>query len=390
MTTPKPLGFALGLLVSPVSPWRAFQVAVIAFLAVFAAALFWGAFRKAGAVGAVVAVGALGLSTLAGDSLRYGFIDGIVASLVMVALVTRGPTRVACLFVAGLARPEAWLVCGVAGYTESTGSRIRRLWVGIAAAGAAPLVWVLVDLGLTGDPLASFHRGRTIVSTYPGFHPVPLSRVPDVIWSSLDQDVGVLIVLVGTVGVLLQARRGLSEASFDPLPLVVLLVWAVVIAIETRAAPFEARYLYAATTPLLLGAAVVVGQRLPARLRGGRALATLGAIAVLAVTTAAMPVAVSPFNRDLAMAVPAIERTLTCGRIRIISRTRPHHPDAVALLATLTHRRLNEFRAQPTDPTLAAILVLGGRPRRPNGWTGPHFGSLTLALSPRCDRKTAP
>jgi hypothetical protein len=205
----------------------------------------------------------------------------------------------------------------------------------------------------------------------------------------LDQDVGVLIVLVGTVGVLLQARRGLSEASFDPLPLVVLLVWAVVIAIETRSAPFEARYLYAATTPLLLGAAVAVGQRLPARLRGGRALATLGAIAVLAVTTTAMPGPVSPFNRELATAMPAIERTLTCGRIRIISRSRPHRPDAVRpVLAALTRRGLNEFSAQPTDPTLAAILVLGGRRRLSNGWTGPHFGSLTLALSPRCDRKT--
>src|SRR5690348_15093048 len=44
LTTPKPLGLVLGLIVSPVSPPRAFQAAVAVFLGVLAAALFWGAF----------------------------------------------------------------------------------------------------------------------------------------------------------------------------------------------------------------------------------------------------------------------------------------------------------------------------------------------------------
>jgi hypothetical protein len=388
MTTPKPLGFAVGLLVSPMSPWRAFQVAIIVALAVLAAALFWGAFREAGAVGAVFVLGALGFSSLAGDSLRFGLIDAIVAALVMVALVTRGPARVVCLFVAGLARPEAWVLCGLAGYTETAGSRGRRLAAGLAAAAAAPLVWLLVDLGLTGDPLASLHRGRRIVSIeYPRFHAVPLSQMPSVIWSALDHNVGVVIILAGTVGVLLHMRRGLTQASFDPLPVAVLLVWAVMVTIETRGAPFEDRYIYAAAMPLLLGAAVVLGWRLPARWRGGRALATAGAIAAVLVTTIVMPgTAGSAINRNVAAAMPSIERALTCGQIRVVGRTGHHRAEAVdSVLSALTHRGINEFHARPTDPTLAAILVLGKRQHRPNDWTGPRFGSLTLALSPRCD-----
>jgi hypothetical protein len=363
----------------------------VVFLAMLAAALFWGAFRESGAVGAVVALGALGLSTLAADSVRFGLIDCVVAALVMIALVARGRMRVACLFAAGLARPEAWLLCGVAGYTEATGNRGRRIVAGALAAGVAPLVWLLVDLCVSGDPLASYHRAHRIVPILERrFHPVALSQIPTAIWSAVGHDVGMLIVVVGATGIFLHARSGVAGRSFDPLPISVLVVWALMIAIETRAVPFESRYLYGATMPLLLGVAAALRRGLPARVRGGKALATLGAVTVFALTTEAMPTTTSASYRALAAAVPAIDRALACDPVAItgsIRNTFAHRPAAFApVLAALTHHGLNQFKVESTGRDLAAVVVLGSEnPDRPTAWVRQDFGFLTVAVAPGCD-----
>ena len=158
LTTPKPLGTLLGAAVSPLPPQRAFQAAVIVSLAALAAALFWVAYRLAGTIGATVALAALGFSAALATSLRSALVDGIAAALVMLALATRGRTRLVCLIVVGLGRPEAWPLAGVAAYADAGGSVRRRLVHAALATAAAPLIWVLTDLVLTGDPLATLHR----------------------------------------------------------------------------------------------------------------------------------------------------------------------------------------------------------------------------------------
>src|SRR5919108_1899812 len=57
-TTPKPLAAALGLLVAPLPPARAFPVVVALALAVLAGALFGAAYRREGTVAAGAAVAA--------------------------------------------------------------------------------------------------------------------------------------------------------------------------------------------------------------------------------------------------------------------------------------------------------------------------------------------
>ena len=178
LTTPKPLGLAIGALVSPLQPQRGFQIAVVVSLAGLAAALFWAAFRVAGTVGAVVALGALGLSNVVSDALHSALIDGVAVALVMLALATRGRVRLGCLFLAGVARPEAWILCGIAAYAEAAGSRSRRLVVGAVATAAAPAVWVAVDFALSGDPLASLHRAHAIGDVTRGGQTASIASLP--------------------------------------------------------------------------------------------------------------------------------------------------------------------------------------------------------------------
>ena len=72
----------------------------------------------------------------------------------------RGAPVLALLFLAGLLRPEGWLLSAayVLYLARPAGSR-RRLALAAAAA-AAPLVWLLFDLAVTGDLLHSFHGAR--------------------------------------------------------------------------------------------------------------------------------------------------------------------------------------------------------------------------------------
>ncbi len=73
----------------------------------------------------------------------------------------RGALVMALLAVAGLLRPEAWILAGAywawcAWPRGADGRRDRRLGL-LALALAAPLAWALVDLAVTGDPLFSLH-----------------------------------------------------------------------------------------------------------------------------------------------------------------------------------------------------------------------------------------
>jgi hypothetical protein len=69
----------------------------------------------------------------------------------------RGMPVLALLALAGLLRPEAWVlsVLYLAWMWRSSSPR-QRVWL-TAVAGAAPLVWAGVDLIVTGDPLHSLH-----------------------------------------------------------------------------------------------------------------------------------------------------------------------------------------------------------------------------------------
>jgi hypothetical protein len=89
-----------------------------------------------------------------------GYVDSPFLALVIWAAVLeaegRGPWRpLALLMAAGLLRPEAWVLAGLAWLWWLPRERRRAaLTAGVAF---APLAWALVDLVSTGDPLHSLH-----------------------------------------------------------------------------------------------------------------------------------------------------------------------------------------------------------------------------------------
>jgi hypothetical protein len=131
-------------------------------------ALVWGVYRLGEAVfGRWPGIAA---AAFAGSSFAFllyavrAYVDVPFLALVMWAAVVEarrpraGAAVMAMLAVAGLLRPEAWVLAGA--YWLWVGrlgpARVWRLDLLVLAA-AAPLLWALIDLAVTGDPLFSLH-----------------------------------------------------------------------------------------------------------------------------------------------------------------------------------------------------------------------------------------
>jgi hypothetical protein len=392
LTTPKPLGFVLGIAVSPLEPQRAFQIGVIGFLALLAAALFWLGFREGGVVGAVVAVAVLGASTILAQSLQGALVDGVVTGLVVTALVTRGRTRVATLFVVGLARPEAWVLTGIAAYAECPGDRRRRALVGVAATGAAPFVWVLVDFAFTGDLFASAHRASAILDITHGGHTSSLASLPGPIARAILTEVGVAVTVVGGLGLIAMTVRSARRHELDPLPLALVVIWSLGILAEARNLPFKARFLFPVAPSFWLGLAFLAGLLTRRWRPGGSIAAFVLASIAFAVGVHGMP---APSDREALVlrAVPTVERALECGRVDVTGHARKggagHYPPAIApVFAASARRSLRDFVYGVGPPPGRAVVILGdGRP--PHGWVARRFVFGTVAHAPGCGRGLA-
>jgi len=165
--TPHPLQTAFGLLALPFGD-ASDNVLVAAVLLSFGALVFL-AFRLGSElfspwVGAVAALVVLTRPALERDAL-LAYQDVPFAALVVgaVLLEARRPRRgvavLVLLAVAGLLRPEAWVLSGLYvlwlcnGRLESS----RGLTAQLALAAAAPVIWAGSDWLVTGDPLHSLH-----------------------------------------------------------------------------------------------------------------------------------------------------------------------------------------------------------------------------------------
>jgi len=185
--TPHPLLEVLGLVLSPLGPRGVDEVTVaLGFLALSACG--WVIYRL-GSVWFGWAAGALaGLLFLTRvDVLSYGvraYVDIPYVLLVLsaVLLETRRPRCgapvLALLALAGLLRPEAWAFSGLywlyvmgllpsflrpSGPPPALGKGERTRLTLLAA--SAPLLWILSDLLITGDPLWSFTNTRNTATT---------------------------------------------------------------------------------------------------------------------------------------------------------------------------------------------------------------------------------
>lgn len=172
--TPHPLLTLVGVLAAPIAgSGSAGGLAAVAFAGYLATAACAGLLVVVGRRSLGVAAGAVAAAVLITREpvLSYGlraYIDLPYLALLLAALALelarprRGAAVLALLLLAGLLRPEAWLLSGayllwLARTPE--GWRVPAPGL-IALAVAAPVLWALTDLVLTGDPLFSFSGTR--------------------------------------------------------------------------------------------------------------------------------------------------------------------------------------------------------------------------------------
>jgi len=277
--TPHPLVEALGLVLAPLGPRAVEDVTVaLGFLALSACA--WVIYRL-GAEWFGAAAGALAalIFLTRVPVLSYGvraYVDLPYILLVLTALLVESRHRRAgagpagapvlvLLALAGLLRPEAWVFSGLYWLylLELMPPSLRtRLGAGIAwrrrtrgeivrvtlLAAAAPLLWVLSDLAITGDPLWSLTNTQHTAET---LHRVTgIANVPEYIPRRLGEILRPPVLagaaLGGVLSLLWLRRRALPGALAG---VVAVLVFA---AFASIGLPINSRYAFLSATILCI------------------------------------------------------------------------------------------------------------------------------------------
>src|SRR3954447_15684938 len=171
--TPHPLETAVSLLAVPFG--QAGDAIMLWLVLLCFGALVWLTYRLGAElfspwVGAVAALVVLTRPALERDAL-VGYQDTAFAALILWAVLLearrprRGTAVLAVLAVAGLMRPEAWALAGLYALWVWRGAsaRERATYAGLVA--AAPLLWALGDLLVTGDALHSLHGTAALAET---------------------------------------------------------------------------------------------------------------------------------------------------------------------------------------------------------------------------------
>jgi hypothetical protein len=199
----------------------------------------------------------------------------------------RGAPVLGLLALAGLLRPEAWLLSlvylGWLALAPVPGGRDLR--GAIALTLAAPLLWVLSDLVVTGDPLHSLTATRHLAADLD--RPTGLSTALHAVPSSLASLMGTLpfaASLLGLVAGLLLAPRRLA------IPLAAICCGIVTfLVIGAAGLPVLVRYLLIPVTMLAVAAAI--GLALPWLMPAGRRRATAAGVsaAIALLLVASLP-----------------------------------------------------------------------------------------------------
>ncbi|MDX6665732.1 MAG: hypothetical protein QOG68_1938 [Solirubrobacteraceae bacterium] len=126
----------------------------------------------------------------------------------------RGRPVFVLLTLAALMRPEAWLLVGLYWLwyawprTTTTSTRVKTA----ALAATGPVIWALVDLAVTGDPLYSLHSTSTLADELGRAN--GLSAVPHATWAfltAMDKTPVVLVAIAGlAIAVALFPRRAVG------------------------------------------------------------------------------------------------------------------------------------------------------------------------------------
>jgi hypothetical protein len=390
-TTPKPLGVLFGALASPLPPERALGVVVALSLGVLVGALFAAGQRRAGAVAGVAAVLAFLAVSMLPAVLAFQLVDAVTAAFIALAFALRGRVRIALIVLTGLARPEAWPLAGVAGFSE-TGGRLRlRLIAAAVSAAAAPLLWLAFDAAASGDPLKTSHRADMLLGAR-AREGTPWSRVFDNLVDRFSPG-RFFVAALCVLGLALHARARGREGDVL-LPTATVVAWLLVLAYEARRGLLIThRYLLPVLVALALGAGLLIARILPSALARwstvGAAAAAAGVLFV-AVTMTFEPVRWANRVQEILATAPTVERSLSCGTVAIAGRGRK--PGAyLAALAAATRRSLHDFDLARRRRDYAAVLVLSRKRSRlpPPDWRREATPLGLLALSPPCAARLA-
>ncbi|HSZ05388.1 MAG TPA: hypothetical protein VK778_09325 [Solirubrobacteraceae bacterium] len=277
--TPHPLLELLGLVLSPLAPHAIIEVTVaLGFLALSACG--WAIYQLGAewfgrAAGALAALIFLTRSPVLSYGVR-AYVDLPYLLLVLSALVVESRHRrqhrhpagtpvLALLALAGLLRPEAWAFSGLywlylidllpaflrarlrggVSWRQRPRQEIVRLTL---LAASAPLVWVLSDLAVTGDPLWSLTNTQQTAETLhreTGIANVP-EYIPRRIGEILRPAVLVAAAFGGVLSLLWLRRRALFGAGAGVLAVVVFAIFASV------GLPINSRYAFLAAAILCI------------------------------------------------------------------------------------------------------------------------------------------
>ena len=368
--TPHPL---LNLLCAPLAPLgdAAGEVLIVltavAFGFLVRGGLLLGARLFSVPVGVVFAVLLLTRPTLGGE-MAQALVDVPYLALVVSAAAVEarraraGWPVLVPLALAGLLRPEGWLLA--AAYTAyllpvlAARERIKA----IALGASAPLLWAASDLIVTGDPLFSLHTTRDLAETLN--RPRDFRAAVETAPKYLESVLGTAVALVGLAGCVLAATLFYERAL---LPLAVLgLGLLAFLALGIAGLPILTRYLLVPGVLLALFCAVAVAGW-TASPRGDPWRARLLALAVAAVAglAAGIPGDVrqqdrfQAFTDGLARAQDDLERAVDAKEVRPLAETEPLRTTdhrAVPLLSLWLDRAPSEIATFEWGPPDAPLL----------------------------------
>lgn len=293
----------------------------------------------------------------------------------------RGTAVMVVLVVAGLLRPEAWILAGA--YWLWCGHRRLDL---LALAVAAPLLWCLVDLVVTGDPLFSLHATSDLADELNRNR--GLSSVPRSFVSFVTDTARPPVAAAGVVGAFLLWRLRDGRAVHVP---VALIGAGAITFVGTGVAGLSVlpRYL---TVPVvgvcLLAAYGVLGFTTlePGRLRRAWSRAAIAAVAIGVVFVVVKAPVVNTLRTELRfikgthddlvaiLHTPAVQRDLRCGPL-----TFPNYrlvPDSRWLL-DLPARRVGARSARRRTQGVA-MFVLGAKELKRYGFAAGASASTNV------------
>jgi hypothetical protein len=349
-------------------------ICVLSFVALVAAMYVLGR-QVFGVAAGVVAAGLLASRLDFPFLAARGYIDIPYMALIFwaaaleVARPRRGGVVWVLLTLAGLLRPEAWLLAGLYAL-RIVWRRPFGVWVrtGLIAA-VAPVVWALSDWIVTGDPLYSLNYTTESAALLGRRQTV--GELPGVTLRFLGELVKPPVLALGVAGLVL-AWRMVRERERLLVP-ATLLAWGIgtFLLVSLRGFSVINRYLVVAAVALLLFAAfAAVGfTRLPAGHRAPRPWA-VGALAVVlaGVVYTAMNFNPAYIDRELALresvrrdlagliSSPEVRAARVCGPISV-----PNHK-LVPDVRWLAHAGAGDVLARTVQMPArgVAILVIGG------------------------------